>query len=139
MREERQLPRARLSFSDGATDQLRLRGMGTLVVRLQPVFQLRDRAGQFLSEIPEGISVAGVSGGVFRYAINEVMCLHRVYIFDESSTISEKKESERPQSAGAQMGFVSSKSRASAKRPSASLVRGIGHGCLYLLIGQLFL
>ena len=50
MREERQLPRERLSFGDGATDQLRLPGMGTLVVLLQPVFQLRDRAGQFLSK-----------------------------------------------------------------------------------------
>src|ERR1700751_5709894 len=76
MREGRQLPRARLSFGDGATDQLRLRGMGTLVVSLQPAFQLRDRAGQFLSEAPEGIGAVGVSGGVARYAIDDVMCIH---------------------------------------------------------------
>ena len=63
MREGRQVPRVCLRFGDGATDQPRLRGMGTLVVRLQPVFQFRNRAGQFLGEGPAGIRVR-VKGGI---------------------------------------------------------------------------
>lgn len=81
MREGRQLPGARLSFGDGSTDQLGLGGMGTLVMRLQPAFQLGDSAGQFLGEAPEGISVGG-SAGVFRCAIDDVMCLRRLCVYD---------------------------------------------------------
>jgi hypothetical protein len=66
MREGRQVPRVRLSFGDGATDQPRLRGMGTLGVRLQPVLEFRNRAGQFLGEGPAGLRVRskGVLSGV---------------------------------------------------------------------------
>src|SRR6516165_3025485 len=92
MRVGRQLPRARLSFSDGATDQLR--GMGTLVVSLQPAFQLRERAGQFLSEAPEGIGVVGVSGGVAWYAIDEVMCFHGSAYLTGHLHFGQKKESD---------------------------------------------